>query len=134
MKCISIRQPWAWLIVNGYKNIENRTWQTRHRGVILIHASKTFDVPGWQSVWSNYADINLPYGDDFTQGAIVGAVVLDDIVSEHSSPWFTGPYGWVLRHPTVAPAPMPYKGQLGLFNIAAKGIAWDWVAQGLLTK
>ncbi len=37
---LSIRQPWAWLIVNGYKDIENRTWSTRFRGKVLIHAGK----------------------------------------------------------------------------------------------
>ncbi|WP_245839042.1 ASCH domain-containing protein [Yersinia kristensenii] len=39
MKALSIRQPWAWLIVNGYKDIENRTWNTKCRGPVLIHAS-----------------------------------------------------------------------------------------------
>ena len=33
---IAIRQPWAWLIVNGYKEIENRSWRTRVRGPLLI--------------------------------------------------------------------------------------------------
>ena len=31
MKAISIRQPWAWLVVNGHKDVENRTWRTKHR-------------------------------------------------------------------------------------------------------
>jgi hypothetical protein len=39
MKIISIRQPWADLIVNGSKNIENRSWPTSYRGPVLIHAS-----------------------------------------------------------------------------------------------
>ena len=37
---LSIRQPWAWLIVNGYKDIENRNWKTNFRGKILVHAAK----------------------------------------------------------------------------------------------
>ena len=41
MKAISIKQPWAWLIANGYKTVENRKWYTGHRGDILIHASKS---------------------------------------------------------------------------------------------
>jgi hypothetical protein len=40
MKALSIRQPWAWLIVNGYKDIENRSWATKFRGPVLIHAAK----------------------------------------------------------------------------------------------
>ena len=43
MKALSIKQPWAWLIVNGYKDIENRTWKTNYRGTFLVHASKGFD-------------------------------------------------------------------------------------------
>jgi hypothetical protein len=39
MKVIVIRQPWAWLIVNGFKDIENRSWATRYRGPLLIQAS-----------------------------------------------------------------------------------------------
>ena len=37
--CLSIRQPWAWLIAHGWKNIENRTWPTGYRGRFLIHAA-----------------------------------------------------------------------------------------------
>lgn len=39
MKVLSIRQPWAWLIVNGHKDVENRTWDSYYRGPLLIHAS-----------------------------------------------------------------------------------------------
>lgn len=37
---LSIRQPWAWLILHAGKDIENRTWQTYQRGWFAIHASK----------------------------------------------------------------------------------------------
>ena len=40
MKALSIRQPWAWLIVNGHKDIENRQWRTHFRGKIYVHAAK----------------------------------------------------------------------------------------------
>lgn len=43
MKVLSIRQPWASLIVKGCKDVENRTWKTDYRGPIAIHASGTFD-------------------------------------------------------------------------------------------
>jgi|ERR1700687_42153 len=43
MKMISIRQPWASLIVSGAKDVENRTWPTRYRGTVLIHASLRAD-------------------------------------------------------------------------------------------
>jgi len=50
MKCLTIKQPWAWLIFNdsgankGLKNIENRTWHTKIRGTVAIHTSKKVDV------------------------------------------------------------------------------------------
>jgi hypothetical protein len=43
MKALSIMQPWAWLIVNGLKDIENRKWSTDFRGEFLVHAGKTYD-------------------------------------------------------------------------------------------
>jgi ASCH domain len=43
MKALSVRQPWAWLIVQGFKGIENRTWQTSFRGTVLIHAGMRID-------------------------------------------------------------------------------------------
>ena len=39
MKVLSIKNPWATLIINGYKKYEFRTWKTKYRGKILIHAS-----------------------------------------------------------------------------------------------
>lgn len=42
MKALSIRQPWAWWIVNGPKRVENRTWATKYRGPVLIHAGKAW--------------------------------------------------------------------------------------------
>ena len=39
MLALSIRQPWAWLILNGGKDIENRSWPTKVRGRVLVHAS-----------------------------------------------------------------------------------------------
>jgi hypothetical protein len=44
LKAISIRQPWAWLIVNGYKDIENRIWAAKLRGPVLIHAGQSLNA------------------------------------------------------------------------------------------
>ena len=118
MKALSIRQPWAWLIVNGYKDIENRTWSTSYRGRIYIHASKTFD-PSWldDPIASQYAEAK---GSVRTEafGAIIGEVTIVDCCAGHPSKWYRGPYGFVLKNPVAYKSPIPYKGQLGLFNIA----------------
>lgn len=44
---LSIKQPWAWLIVHGIKDIENRHWRTKFHGRFFVHASKSFDVSGY---------------------------------------------------------------------------------------
>ena len=71
MKALSIMQPWAWLIANGHKDIENRSWPTRYRGPVLIHAGKRedegFDPRDFKSLdslehtpWTG--DIDADYG------------------------------------------------------------------------
>lgn len=119
MKAISVRQPWAWLIVNGYKDIENRTRNTSYRGRILIHASKKFDAEGYFWVKENFPEIKLPFWnswtDDYKRGGVIGSIEIIASVKSNTSRWFTGPVGYVLR----APAEIPFTrccGQLGIFT------------------
>jgi len=117
-KCLSVRQPWAWLIVNGWKNVENRTWHTEYRGPILIHAGKTFDRGGYDWVKRNASFVdNLPGLSDFEIGCIVGCVRLCAMVSTYPSVWFEGPCGWLLDMPQAYLVPVPYSGKLGLFEV-----------------
>lgn len=44
MKCISLWQPWASLLVHGLKRCETRSWPTNHTGPLLIHAAKKWDA------------------------------------------------------------------------------------------
>ena len=43
MKALSVRQPWAWAIIYAGKDVENRTWPTRYRGFVIVHASQRVD-------------------------------------------------------------------------------------------
>jgi hypothetical protein len=43
---LSVRQPWAWAIVSGYKDVENRSWPTNYRGTLFIHAGQRLDRAG----------------------------------------------------------------------------------------
>lgn len=111
---LSIRQPWAWLIVNGYKDIENRTWITHFRGRFLIHAGKKWD----ENV--TLADIKAMYGIVVPQrlktGGIVGVAEITDCVTKSKSPWFFGPYGFTLKD--AKPLPFhPCKGKMGFFRL-----------------
>src|SRR3546814_18926401 len=80
MKALSIRQPWAWLITQGFKDIENRTWQTKFRGQFLIHASKGMTKDEYESVQWYLSDIathiTLPEFGELERGGIVGLATL----------------------------------------------------------
>jgi hypothetical protein len=102
MKAISIHQPWAWLIVTGRKDIENRSWKTHYRGEILIHASLKFDSRPLSEIEDEYG-VRLPPIDEMRRGGIVGRCELVDCVTAHRSKWFLGPYGFVLKNSRQLP-------------------------------
>jgi len=116
MKVIVIRQPWAWLIVNGFKDIENRSWITHYRGPLLIQASvgrpSSADM-NWFRGYARKRGARLP--EEFDFGGVVGMVRLDDCVRKSRSKWFEGPVGWVLSKPKKLQF-IPMRGRLGLFD------------------
>lgn len=113
--CLSIQQPWAWLITNGFKDIENRDWPTRIRGIIGIHAGLKIDRDGEAFVLKNFPLIGLP--DVYATGGIVGRATLVDCVQESDSEWFFGKFGFVLRDAEPLPL-IRCRGQLGFFRPA----------------
>lgn len=125
MKALSILQPWALLVVRGLKPIENRRWRTDIRGRIFIHAGKGFDFQGLTWLFNNWHRAGLPpqvgdicmlTGSSFPRGGIVGAADLVDCVSTSDSPWFSGPYGFVLQNAQELPL-RPFRGALGFFEV-----------------
>lgn len=130
MKAISIRQPWAWLIVNGFKDIENRSWDTKYRGMVLIHASKGMTRKEYNLAVSHAAEINrsLPYlipsFEKIERGGIVGYAYIDSTTRESSSPWFFGPVGFQIA--SAKPLPFqPLKGRLSFFETGYGVVAAD---------
>jgi hypothetical protein len=113
---LSVRQPWAWLLVNGYKDVENRNWSTNFRGDCLIHAGKSFDKDGYEWIKRNFNEIPLPQPDEFKRGGIVGWVRVMDCVKEYDSPWFFGRYGFVMEGRGKLSF-VPMRGQLGFFKV-----------------
>ena len=112
MKALSIRQPWAWAIIARWKPIENRTWQTDHRGPLLIHAGRHDDPAGFAFLESHGIDVP----DDLLRGGIIGRVELNDITTDHPSTWAQpGCFHWVLANPIRTPF-RPMRGQLNLFE------------------
>ncbi|MCC7082192.1 MAG: ASCH domain-containing protein [Burkholderiales bacterium] len=121
MLALSVRQPWAWLIIHAGKPIENRDWYTRVRGRVLIHASKgmTRDEYDDACAFAHHCGVNtnlIPLPAELQRGGIIGSVEIIDCVTVHSSPWFVGFHGFVLRDPRPLPF-RPYKGQLGFFEV-----------------
>ena len=72
MKVISIKQPFATLIAEGYKEYEFRTWKTKYRGEIYIHASLKED----KLAMEKYKELNL----DYPKGCIIAKAILSDCI------------------------------------------------------
>lgn len=125
LPALSIRQPWAWLILHGQKDIENRSWPTRFRGRFLIHAAQGMTMNEYQ-VARNTAQaiyeqtpslrIQFPARKDLERGGIVGVAEIVDCVTRSDSPWFFGDYGFVLRNVECLTF-FPCKGKLGFFKV-----------------
>jgi len=115
MKAISVRQPWAHLIVSGIKCIENRDWNTNYRGPLFIHAGSHL----WEGM--SVAEIEKRYHvripDDFPRGAIIGIVDLIDVVTSSNDRFFSGPFGLVLRNARPLP-PITMLGRSRIFNVS----------------
>ena len=136
MKTITIKQPWASLICQGIKDIENRTWPTKYRGRVLVHAAaKSW---GWSQVLSYISDemawelhkneASRRWLEGLDTGAIIGSVEIVDCIMNHPSIWAEKSdedllgwrkkptYNWVLAHPIRFPEPIPIKGRLSFWD------------------
>lgn len=121
MIALSIRQPWAWLIVHGHKLVENRTWETPYRGPVLVHAGKVMTKAEYQEC-VDYAELLgitcIPPADELERGGFVGRTSIYDCVSDADIRFFEGPFGFLLREEEARFLPfVPYKGHLGFFNV-----------------
>ena len=124
MKAISIQQPYAHWIALGIKRIENRTWATRHRGLLAIHAGKSL---ARLTAQDEQLYPNMTFGGIVAVVTLAGCWTLDEIWAGKLSKQFD----WVFVHPhTEGPVcwvfgvaicrfaePIPYRGRQGLFNV-----------------
>jgi hypothetical protein len=122
MKVLSVKNPWAYLIIFGidlgpekggirFKDVENRTWETLYRGPLLIHASRKLD--------ENFPSEQLPPGvkwEDYN-GRILGKVDLEKCVRNSKSLWAEpGMFHWVFRDPEPLRVMINICGHLGLWD------------------
>jgi len=122
LKCLSISQPFADLIISGKKSIELRNWNTKFRGEFLIHAPIKIRKEDYERL---KIKIKLP------TGMIVGKATLYDVKRYHSQKELTADkqfhyafakfpdkkYGFMLKNPKSFRIPIPWKGKLGLFDV-----------------
>ena len=122
MKCLSISQPFADLVISGEKSIELRNWNTNFRGEFLIHAPIKIRTEDSK---------RLKIKKKLVTGAIVGKATLYDVkkyssVKEikmdqkfhHSSKnFYNKKFGFILKNAKPFRIPIPWKGQLGFFEV-----------------
>lgn len=123
MKVLTIKQPWASLIVDGYKKYEFRSWKTNYRGKILIHAG--------MSIENDMALKVKKYNLEYVKGAIIGEaeivdcilvdeqfnnqlIQIDKVVYGKNNHITT--YAWKLENIKKYDNPIYIKGKLGLWN------------------
>jgi hypothetical protein len=121
---LSVRQPWAGLIASGAKTIEVRAWPTTHRGPLAIHAGKTVDrfaaarlrsaphqlAPlGALIATAELVDVRDLYRRDL-KAACVPRSWMDELDCARA-------FAWVLANVRALAAPLPVRGEPGLFEI-----------------
>jgi len=131
MKALTVKQPWAYLICYGIKDVENRSWKTNYRGRVLIHTSaKSNNYPlnmiftqaqlnkmleyNTENYWCGHKEFGAKYHDS----AIIGSVEIVDCVQNHQSEWAEkGLWHWVLKNPILFKKPIKnVKGRLSFWE------------------
>ena len=122
MKCLSICQPFAELIIQDKKTIELRKWNTNYRGEFLVHAPIKIRKEDC---------IKLKIDEKLTTGAIIGKAEIYDVkkyqstkeIQNEKNKHFSSKkfqektYGFILKNPKPLRIPIPWKGQLGFFDV-----------------
>ncbi len=122
MKCLSVSQPFADLIISGEKSIELRSWNTSFRGEFLIHAPKKIRTKDYE---------RLKINKKLVTGAILGKATLYDVKKYNSikeirmdqkfhfasKDSFNKKFGFILKKIKPFKIPIPWKGQLGFFEV-----------------
>ena len=121
MKCLSVCQPFAKLIVQGKKTIELRKWNTKFRGEFLVHAPQKIRLDDCK---------RLKIKPEMPVGAIIGKVELIDVKEYENSTQIKidfkkhlalndiseNKYGFILQNPKELKIPIPCSGQLNFFE------------------
>ena len=125
MKVLSIKEPWASLIMNGTKKIETRSWKTKYRGEIYIHASLSKAKITKSEVYELIKDMNFKCGYIICKCNLVDCIYMtdeyvNDMKTNHYEEYIcghyeVGRYAWIVEDVRVI-EPIEAKGKLGLWN------------------
>lgn len=126
-KGLSLTQPWASLIAHGHKRVETRSWSTKYRGEIFIHASKGFPGKARYFAGTQWAEgrlpAELPLGCLIATARIVDVKPTEDAIGSITElersfgDYGPGRYAWFLEDIKPFRVFVPFKGALGLFNL-----------------
>ena len=127
VKTLTIKEPWASLIIEGYKIYEFRSWKTNYRGKLLIHAGLSLD----KSAKENYKDYNIDYrnGKIIGEATITDCILVDEEFDEnlhkingdiYGRSSHIKKYAWKLENIVKYDNPITCKGKLGLWNYGGK--------------
>lgn len=130
-KALSIRQPYVWTILNHYKDIEIRTWNTKYRGIIALHASGTFDNRGFDYLRKEIFK-DMPLKNTYILGAVIAVARIHDVIEfkdmhhfyeyrerhKNNPTWYTGrEKGFILQDVKALAEPAYIKGRQNIFNV-----------------
>jgi hypothetical protein len=133
MKVLTVKNPWAWLIIYGGKDIENRMKKINYRGRIAIHCSKLSDYMAYFNkgiedpiLRKAFDEVNDRQDEiESLNGKIIGTVNLYNCTypaltkaAEFNSPWAEAEAAWHywLKDPVAFNDPIPARGMLGLWE------------------
>jgi hypothetical protein len=123
LRAIAIRQPFAWAVIHGGKDVENRSARARRLFEpavgerVLIHASKTMTAAEYENATAFMASIGVrcPQREALQFGGVIGSVFVRDIVTRSDSPWFRKGAIALTFADARPEAFTPVHGQTGLF-------------------
>lgn len=120
MLALSIRPAWAWAVIHGGKDVENRSRPCRFRGRFLVHAGLEAEMSDYEAIIGLLAaarEACRPCRDEFAVGGIIGSVELAGVAEASGSVWYRpGAVAWLLRNPRPLPF-IPCRGYRNWFHV-----------------
>lgn len=123
MKVLTIKEPWATLIIDGYKKYEFRSWKTNYRGKILIHAGMSLEKDMLKR-FEEY-DLKCSKGEIIGEAELTDCILVDKEFNDelikinpvvYAKSNHVQKYAWKLENVIKYSNPIPIKGKLGLWN------------------